>query len=361
MNNILDNYPHIPWTYKPNKLLMSKVILSMDKLETFNEIYRYCRDNYIEVEATASGGIPYNKQCKHVERFCIVKSCISFELIIATLDGCYRFILMNGNVKEDNTITGSTALKTIYKTAKEFNVIDIFKSKAVNKEKGLRIKEQIESPIIKVFKNEYKGQEFDNCHHIDFNSSYASRIVEKYRELRPMYEYLYEHRKDDDGYYKHCLTNSIGKMQSKSCVDIESGFRTCPYQLSEFAKIAVNGTNDKIYEYLMLLEMSGRKPLLINTDGIWYQGDIYHDKYEGQNLCQWKNDHKNCKLYIKSSGAYQYIEDGKITSVVRGHTLLDNIKPRDQWQWREIDSYQAICTYEYEKGTGVVIKWVDVM
>jgi hypothetical protein len=362
IEKLLNTYPHSEWTYKPNKCLIPKVFLEMYMIDKFNDIYKWCHENLVEVLPTDSGGIPYNNQVRNVERFCVcTDNKTGFELVILTIKGCFRFILRNGKLKEDNTISGYKALKTIYETADKFGVLDTFKNNAVNKEDGLKIKKQIESPIIKTVKEEYKCKEFDNCHHIDFNSSYASRIVEKYKELKPMYEYLYENRKEDNGYFKHCLTNSIGKMQSKTCVDVDTKYKTSPYQLSEFAKIAVNGTNDKIYEYLMLLQLSGRKPLLVNTDGIWYQGEIYHDKYEGLGLCQWKNDHKNCKLYIKSDGAYQFIEKGIVNSVVRGYTQLDSIKPREFWEWREIDKYEAVCFYEFEFGKGVIKKWVDVM
>ena len=361
IKDLLNNYKFAKWTYSPNKLLFPKNYLSMDQLDEFNKIYHFCQKNYHEVDPTSSGAIPYNHKVRHVQRFCVVKSKVGFELVIMALEGCFRIIIRNGKLKNDNVITGSKAIKEIFKTAEEFKVIDTFKAHVSTKEDGLAIKQEIESPIIKCIKEEYKGQEFENCHHIDFNSSYASRIVEQYPELKPMYEYLYSKRKENDGYFKHCLTNSIGMMQSKHCIDIETGFKNSPYQLAHFSKIAINGNNNKIYEYLMLLSISGRKPLMVNTDGIWYQGEIYHDKFEGQNICQWKNDHKNCKLYIKSNGAYQFIEDGKINSVVRGYTALDAIKPREQWGWREIDNYNQVFTYEFEKDKGITKKWVELI
>lgn len=361
INDILNKYKHVEWSYSPNKLKFPKNYLEMDQIEEFNSIYKFCRENYHEIEPTASGAMPYNNQVRDVQRFCIVASKSGFEIVVMAIEGCFRIIIRNGKLKDDNIISGAKAIREIFKTAKEFGVLDVFKNKAVSKEDGKSIKETIESPIIHCVKEEYKGKEFENCHHIDFNSSYASRIVEAYPELKPMYTYLYSKRKENDGYFKHCLTNSIGMMQSKHCVDIETNYKNSPYQLAHFSKIAINGNNAKIYEYLMMLEFSGRKPLLVNTDGIWYQGEIYHDKFEGQDICQWKNDHKDCKLYIKSDGAYQFIENGVVKSVVRGYTALDSIKPRDQWGWREIDKYSQACIYNFEKGKGIIKEWVDVI
>ena len=349
------------WSYTPNKLLIPKNFLAMDQVDFFNEIYAFCLKNYHEVEPTPAGAIPNNNQLKHVQRFFVLPSPVGFELVILALEGCFRIILRQGKLKADNTISGTKAIKEIFKTAEDFNVLDVFKAFKSSKEEGLKIKKEIESPIIACFKREFLGKEFDNVHHIDFNSSYASRIVEAHPELIDMYKHLYDKRKENDGYFKHCLTNSIGMMQSKHCIDIDTGYTNSPYQLSHFAKIAINGTNDKIYEYLMLLDISGRQPLLINTDGIWYSGEPFHDSKEGSDLTQWKHDHRDCRLYIKSPGAYQYIEGGKINSVVRGYTALDSLKPRSDWGWREIDKDFRVFFYKFIKGKGVVKVWEELI
>lgn len=347
------------WSYAPNKVMLEKNYLPMDQIEFFNEVYRYCLKHYHEVSPTPAGGIPNSNQYKNVQRFFVIPTPVGFELVIISFEGVFRFILRNGKVKEDNTISGSKALREIFSAAEEFQVLDIFKKYATDKETGLQIKKSIESPIIATFKPELLGHEFENVHHIDFNSSYASRIIETHPELASMYKFLYSKRKENDGYYKHCLTNSIGMMQSKHCIDVYSGYTNSPYQLSHFAKVAINGTNEKIYEYLMSLELSGRRPLLINTDGIWYSGAPFHDKREGLDICQWKHDHQNCRLYIKSAGAYQYIEDGTVHSVVRGYTSLDQIKPRSEWGWREIDTNNKVYFHKFIKGQGVEKVWEE--
>lgn len=353
-------YESVPWSEKPNKLKWPKNLLTIDELDEFNRIYKFCDANYMRVDPTRSGGMPYHNFVKFHERYFIKVSPNAFEICLMTLDGCYRFLMYGGKIPEENCITGSDALKVILKTAEEYGVRQIFEDNSVDPIEGKKIKAEIKSPYICLVEHEYRGQEFDNVHHIDFNSSYASRIVEAYPELKPMYDYLYEHRKEKDGYYKHVLTNSIGCMQSKYCIDINSDFRRAPYSLAAFSKIAINGNNDKIDDMMTKLIAAGRKPLLINTDGIWYQGEIYHDENEHTNLCGWKNDHKNCRLYIKSSGAYQYIEDGAVHSVVRGFSRLDALKPdRSKWLWREIDEYPGVFMYKFDEDEGVIKEWVD--
>ena len=55
---------------------------------------------------------------------------------------------------------------------------------------------------------------------------------------------------------------------------------------------------------------NGDKILGHNTDGIWYQGPVYHGEGEGNDLGQWRNDYVDCRFRAKSSGAYEFIENG---------------------------------------------------
>ena len=80
----------------------------------------------------------------------------------------------------------------------------------------------------------------------------------------------------------------------------------------------------------------------------------FHDDKEGTELGQWKHDHKDVKLYIKSAGAYQYIEEGKVKTVFRGISSLDYIKPdRDTWEWKEIKNQGAV-QFKFIEEKGIV-------
>ena len=344
-----------------NKELFPQSSISWTDYEEFNEVYKWAKDNCMLGVKTRSGGIAGGPKNRYHNFYLINNKKASVELIICHTEyGCYKFVCKNKK-SEDNCVGGKQALQTIYKTAKRFNVFDIFKDNAVDKDKGEEIKKEIESPMIYVTSEIYKGREFEHCYHIDANSSYASRISEAYPELKPMYEWLYKNRKENNDYFKHVLTNSIGAMQSQYCVDIDNRYMntSSPYQLAIFAKTAINGTNKYIIDLLAKLYREGFEPLLINTDGIWYRSKdktnrCYHDDNEGTELCQWKNDHNDVKLYIKSAGSYQFIEDGKVKTVLRGVTELDKVKPnREEWTWREIDNY-PVKMLKFIEGEGIV-------
>lgn len=345
-----------------NKELFPQTTFSWQEYEKFNEVYQWAKTNCILGRKTKSGGIAGGCYNRYHSFYFYNQSKASIELIIAhRQQGCYKFVISTARNEDNKAMPGKKALKTVLKLAEEFNCLDVFKEYAQTSEQGLQTKSEIESPIITVYSEIYKGREFEHCYHIDANSSYFSRICEKYPKLLPLGQYLYSHRKDENGKYKAVMTNSVGFMQSKYCFDINNKYynTAVPYQLSEFAKTAVNGTNNFIRYYLQQLELNGFEPLLVNTDGIWYRSKdrtnrCFHDDREGYSLGQWKHDHSDVKLYIKSAGAYQYIEDGKCKTVFRGICSLDYIKPdRDTWTWKEISNYQ-FTTFSFREDIGVV-------
>ena len=86
------------------------------------------------------------------------------------------------------------------------------------------------------------------------------------------------------------------------------------------------------------LEESGRTVLLLNTDGVWYNGPLYHGEGEGSGLGQWQNDHKNCQFRMASAGAYEFIEKGIYYPVIRG---IPN-DTKTEWKWGDIYKEKAV-------------------
>lgn len=347
----LRNYKHIPYQLKPNKNKIPVNSFTFEQLDEFNEIYKYAKDNFIKVTHTKSQGISYKVSERMHERYFIVKGNQRFELVIVCAEGCYRFLLQNKKSK-DNEISGQQACRSIYKFADKYG-IDFNKYKCDN---GLEIKAEIEKPHIKVLKPLLLNKPVDNVYHMDFKSSYASRICEKYEELKPMYEEIYSLRKDNNGYYKHVLTNSIGCWQSAYCVDYNTRHTISPYQFTSLSKIAINGTRKKVENMIAKLEQAEMVPLLTNTDGIWYYSDhgAYHDEDEGAQLGNWENDHVNCKFLMTGPGSYQYIENGVCESVVRGLCNLDAAEPdRAKWQFGDILNLKQVFTYRFNEEKGV--------
>ena len=361
---VLGEYKHTKYDLFKlmNKERFPQTTLSWSQYEQFNEIYAWARENCRPGVKTKSGGIASGAENRYHSIYFYNKRKCSVELIIAhRTEGCYKFVITTERSSDESVVSGKKAQKTLFKKAEEYGVLDVLKEEAVDKETGLEIKKTIDPPIIRVVSDTYKGREFDHCYHLDLNSSYASRIAEHWPALRAPIEEIYKSRHENNNMGKSVLTNAPGAFQSAYCIDINNKYynTTAPYQLAIFAKVAINNTCRIIQEYTLKLWEQGFEPLLINTDGIWYRDKrgadrCFHDEHEGTELGQWKTDHKNVKLYIKSAGAYQYIEDGKCKTTLRGTCDLDFIKPdRDTWGWREIDGH-APYRFEFVEGIGII-------
>ena len=248
----LAKYKNIKYTTKINKNKIPKTILHFDRLDEFNELYFYAKKRFRLVKATKSRGISYKRSEKFHERYIMNQYNNCFELIIISFEGCYRIILKN-KTKDTNTIKGVAAAKEIYKLTKKHDIdLNLYSSEP---DVGKTIKEEIEPPHIEVMQKIMLDKVVNNVYHMDFKSSYASRIIEKYPEFKELYTEIYSKRKENNDYYKHVLTNSIGCFQSNYCPDFNSKnyHKTSPYLLAELAKTAINGTRAKIIEKLALL------------------------------------------------------------------------------------------------------------
>lgn len=358
---MLKKYKHIKDALKVNKNEIPKTVFTFDQVEEFNEIYHYCLEKYIEVPCTNSGGISNDKKYMFFERFMVNVSYQQFELLVVCSEGCYRFILKSGKSK-DNNIKGARAVRDIYQFASKYGLLDHLKGLSIKN--GEQIKNEINSPHIAfmLHPNRY-GKAIKHCYHLDLNSAYASEIIKIYPEFTEMFKEIYAKRHDDDGYYKHVLTNSIGCFQSKYCPDIDSKnfHKSYPYQFANLSKIAINGTRETIERKIEELKDFGAIPILTNTDGIWYYSPIgaYHDNDEGTGLGQWKTDADDVILLVKSKGAYQYLDqDGICHTVVRGKTNLDAVLNREDWEFGAImNNDMAIEKWGFIKGKGVVKVW----
>lgn len=346
----LSEFPHIKFTTNVNKKKIPIVEIPYSNYQLWNKLYLYAKRNCIEVQPTTSQGLPNGRYKGHF-RYMVTHINQSHELVMVVSSGCYRFIVQPSKLKT-NTVSGRKSVIELFKVMDEHN-IDFSKYSCEN---GQKVKLEIEKPLIQEEHKCYLNKVFNHMYHLDLNSSYASRIVEAYPELRQVYEELYHKRKDNDGKYKHVLTNSIGCFQSPYCPDWSCRRKSKPYSFANLSKIAINGTRKKILDIKNKLINKGMLPILTNTDGIWYYSSKgpYHDKEEGTNLCQWKNDHIDCKFLMVSRGAYQYIENGVCKTILRGSTNLDKVKERDDWEFGDIVNATKILNYEFDEEKGVV-------
>lgn len=342
-----DGVGHDFFSFNKQNMPVNEFKFTIKDIEKFNEYLRWCRDHLLYVEPTKSGAMP-NGDLKRKFRYCVVTGRSGSVELLAAFNGRHYRLVMASTFREDNPMTGRLAITEWWKMVKKFNLEPIIQEYYLDKYEGEAIKKTIKKAHINVLCSKaLLGNVLKHCYHLDFNSSYMSRIAEADERFRPMCEYIYKMRKQRvngvNDLYKFVSNASIGMFQSSYCTNIEN--KRKPYLLTRLSKFAVDGTVDKVEEYKRKLEMAGMVPLLSNTDGIWYASakGPYHDENEGAGLGQWKNDHIDCTLTIKSPGVYQYIENGKVQTVMRGVCQLDKIKRRENFEFMEI--YKSEATF----------------
>ena len=172
-------------------------------------------------------------------------------------------------------LSGRKAFKNFQQLCEKHN-INLEKYKCSEAE-GLKAKEEIAKPWIKLEEDfeAFTGSDFiyENMHHVDIRSSYPAGLAETHPEFRPVIQELFDKRKDpEEGpKMKATLVYIIGFMQSKNI----------NYCYAKLSRDAINKNDAKIRYLREVLIKSGRQPILYNTDGIWYQGKIYHGYGEG--------------------------------------------------------------------------------
>lgn len=329
-----------------------------DGAEEFNSIIDYWRDQYESwntIKRTPSGGICKKKGIFKMPAWDFQEGKNFIELTVLTTDCCARYkMTTQGKSIVESGMSGRKAFVEFMNTCKRYG-IDL-KSFAITN--GEEIKSTIQPAMIKVMNPKMLGKTYRNAHHIDLNSSYMSGIMKAFPALESPIRDVYVHRNSDNKKYKAVLNMSFGFFQSKYC-----RINTYGYALAQMSKAAIDYNNEFINNLLEKLIETGRCPILINTDGIWYTGDVYHDGDEGTDLGQWKNDHVNCTLRVKSNGAYEYMEDGKYHAVVRGSTRLDKLIDREDWQWGDIYKYDAISilTYRFDRKNLKIVGSTEVL
>lgn len=317
------NYTKIPITVYP---------MTEEGMVEFNEIYFELKDRSLnKIVRTQSGGISIARHNFRPPMWDVrnTKSCIEMTIILT--EGMWRIQFRNYEAKDKKQVYGKTAFKHFLAVCDKFG-IDM-EDYAIDN--GAEVKEEIESPMIDLLAKPNKV--YHNVHHLDLNSSHIAGMVKYHPYLRQPFEEIYTKRKEQGKeIYKDILTHTWGYLQSIS---------QCKARWAHISRDGIKYTNERLRELSEELVSSGRKVLAYNTDGIWYQGEVFHNDSEGKQIGQWKNDHINCMWRPKSKGAYEYIEDGVYTPVIRGRTRLDKIKPREEWEWGDIYQEEAtiIC------------------
>lgn len=335
------NYLHIP---------TKSLDTSEESVKLFNKIFLWCKKNKNLglIEWTSSGGISLTRSAKYGNVWGWKKNGWLTELTLIywvnedTRMAC-RWQFGRGEPALGDRTGGYSGRKAIQRAKKDalafgFNLDDL----AIKN--GMEVKKTIPAPLIWVDES-ILNRELDGVHHIDFRSSHCFGMFESFPQLEEMIRFWYSLRKKSE-VYKNQLVMTWGAFQSPAL---------CGAKWSHISKAGIESTNRRVLEMVDILKRTGRKILCLNTDGIWYQGEIYHGENEGDDIGQWTNDHQNCKIRFKSRGAYEFIEDNQYYPVFRGRTNLDNIKPRSQWEWGDIFHEKCISSfYKFDSEKGIL-------
>ena len=319
---------------------VSNFNIDPDGAKKFNKIYKWLlKQKLFQIKRTPSGGIK-NGPHMEVPAWDVRKNKYCVEITLILSGRAWRIQFRTKTPKKLSGRSAFTKFKALLK--KDGINLDDY---AI--ENGSEIKKEIETYLVKPLKDLYIDKVFKNAHHIDFHSSFAGGLANTHPEFRKTLEWLYKNREKKE-INKHILNFSIGFMQS---------IAGCNAKWAHLSKDAIGDNNKRLLELSEKVAKSGRTVILFNTDGLWYDGPIYHGEGEGEGLGQWHNDHVNCKFRVASAGAYEFIENGEYNPVVRGipnDTKLD-------WKWGDIYTKKAIPDiFTFTEGEGVKLNGKEI-
>ena len=345
----LQTLKHGEWTGKDNfdyhKIPVTVFSMEQEGADEFNRIYQWgLKECANIVNWTPSGGISKTGLIPRICNTRVLNTCVEMTIILRV--GVWRIqFVSRGDYYEDGARTkfvpGTRSFRTFKAECKKKGInLDEY---AI--ENGEAVKATIESPLIKCADESYLDQVFEGVHHVDFHNSYPAGLCNCYPEFKPIIQRWFEKRKANPE-YKQMLNSIVGYMQSLGC---------CQARWAHLSKAAIGDNNKRVRELASRIESNGGKVILYNTDGFWYQGDVFHGEGEGHNLGEWENDHVDCKIRVKSDGVYEYEEAGVYHPVIRGRTWLDRYLDRSQWHWGDIYNPDAehIIEWLFEEGIGV--------
>lgn len=314
----------------------------------FNKIFKSLKKSKIQnIDWSPSGGIRTAGRLLYSDMWGIKRNsfCVELTAILWIDDERFacRWQFGRGNLKlGDRTLgySGRKALTRAKEDAKKFG----FDLEELAIENGKEIKSLIPKPLIWADEDLFL-RTHENANHLDFHSSHPFGMFEAFPVLEPMIRFWFELRHKSE-VYKNQLNMFWGACQSLAL---------CGAKWANLSKAGIESTNRRVLEIVERLKAAGRKILALNTDGVWYVGEPYHGKGEGSDIGEWSNDHINCKIRFKSTGVYEFIENGKYNVVARGRTKYDDLVDRSKWEWGDIFRDEVIVKYfEFDEEEGIV-------
>lgn len=279
-------------------------------------------DKYRVKRFTITGNRDLTISCKGLvyPSYNLTSLTLEDQLTILTNLGGIRFILSKYE-RVKGSYNSRDAWSTFYKSCTK-NGINLEEDYQISKEEGFSIRYQLKTDksvsIRRCFtdyvnRDEIVSKTFENMNHLDLNSSYMSGLVYYHPEFKNVISEFYKKKstaktEEEKDKWKKILTIPYGWMYSE----------LCDYRYAHLSRDMIKYNDMMLDTICKNMIETGRLPILFNTDGIWYQGDIYHDENEGTGLGQWKTDHKNCTWRCRSSACYEYVENGEYNGQCSG-------------------------------------------
>lgn len=344
---------------KPNQYLFDNAGVSV-----YNALYKALKDSDLNypLKRTDSGAImqtsmaPNNAYAWDDYR---TNTVARLTIVIAGV----VWVIKLGATKDDKETVYPDRAFAFLKEEFKKDGIDLDEDK-LSDEESMKVKDNIINREKLYIIDSYTkpGEIVENVHHIDFNNSFPAGLANTHPKYAKTLNRLYDERKICDmignkfraDFIKKALDIAIGRFHELKFNENGSVKKYPRY--AQLALDAIEDNNNRLYLLASELEHANRRVIGFNTDGIWYQGEIYHNAQEGSNLGQWKHDYINCKYRARSKGCYE-IEGWDVKHkcniykpVVRGRTSLDATKPRETWQWGDIFKAQELI-YQWDKKT----------
>lgn len=333
---LVDKLPNVKFTTDWDHLNYRLIPATVIEAKLGNEVYFNDIQNELQrlkhfkqICRTDSGGISTAVDKRFsLDQYDIRQHGNVVEITIITIEKSCRiqWRIKNYKTKENKSdlIPAASYFRNYWIPACKKFGIDM-KDYIVDKQTAKLEKEQIHKPDIKLYNWQVVYKPLTNIYHLDFHKFYMSGLVAEHPEFRPVVDHLLKDTENKD-LHKTGLASLIGYWQSAFC----------GYKWARLTKEAINNAYTRFDKVKENIVNAGRKLVLTNTDGIWYQGEEYHGEFEGPGLTCWNNDHFDCTLWAKSAGSYQYIENDKVNTVVRGPSKRDKIMLREDWEFGDI-------------------------
>lgn len=323
---------------KPN--IIKQIVTNKDKI---NDLYLLLKNSKLpNIKRNPKGSI-----AKHnihhaagawdVQEIYTAKNVFKGVIITVLIKG-YTFVFKCGSFGTANSdLNGFKCFSKFKKTCEKHN-IDL---KKYESDKGIEIKQQIQSPYIKNFK---QLKIINNVNHIDLNQAWPSEICKIYPEFKPVFADL--------------------RSENKLLADIALGFcqsEHCDYKYADLARIGINGCNNTIKNLVSKLIANMFEIIGINTDGIYYKdlteaNRLYHDEGEGSGLGQWKTDYIGYDFCAYSDGQYWLRKGAEFIVKARGTYAYELKKPRELWNAEDFDeAMKSLIMINWDKERGFVI------